>query len=211
MLDFFQLYYGIVLFSKKTEIMSSVHVICIKERSHSVSNFLQGKFPRSPLLGFLLHTQSIPHLPSKCLGNVFTLEQHKLRGFLDRITPAIVPGLSQEHSQSLWAALRVTGWNHNTGFRAAQSCLSTAQTSWWQSPKGVLQPWVHSSLKDINWWRVTCWWVRIYCFPQERPGELWLSPHQSHVHRHKAPWPTWVENHAKAGRDLEQDQPIGLC
>lgn len=81
MLDFLQLYHGTVLFSKKIEIMSSIDIIYIKERSHSVSNFLRGRFPMSPLLEFLLHTHITPHFPSKCLGNVFASEQYEFRGF----------------------------------------------------------------------------------------------------------------------------------
>lgn len=98
MLDFRQLYHGTVLFSEKREIMFSIHVICIKERSTGVSSILQGRFPMRRLLEFLLHTHSTPHLPRKCLGNVFTWEHYKLREFHHRITPATMPGLSQEHS-----------------------------------------------------------------------------------------------------------------
>lgn len=41
--------------------------------------------------------------------------------------------------QPLLATATVTGWNHVTWFRAAQSCLGTGGTgpSRWQSPKGV--------------------------------------------------------------------------
>lgn len=122
-----QLYRGTVLFAEKTEIGFSIHVIFIKERSPSVSNFLQGRFLMSPLLGSLLHICGTPRLISKCLGNVFTSEQYKPRSFQHRITLAIIPGLSQE-SQPLWATATVTGWNHRMWFRAAQSCLGTGGT-----------------------------------------------------------------------------------
>lgn len=81
---------------KKTEIRLSIYVICIKERSPSVSNLLQGRFLMSPLLGVFVAHMRHPTF-DHCLGNIFTSEQYKPRGFQHRITLAITPGLSQEH------------------------------------------------------------------------------------------------------------------
>lgn len=96
MLDFL-LNHGTVLLSKKTAIMPTVRVFCLKERSHSVSNSLQGRFPMSLLLGFLLHAHRTTYA-QKMFRQCINLRAVQTQGFQHMITPAILPGLSQEYS-----------------------------------------------------------------------------------------------------------------
>lgn len=142
MLDFL-LNHRTVLFSKKTAIMSSIHVICIKE-SHSVSNFWQGRFPMSLLLGFFLHAHRTPHMPRICLGNIFPSKQYKL-GYFSTGSPQ---PLCQDYPKSTASVsnCKDDGLEPHHG---VQSCSSTAGTgpTWWQRPKGVLLPWVPTELQ----------------------------------------------------------------
>lgn len=65
MLDFLQLYHGTVLSSKKTEIMSSIHVICIKEVTVFQTSCKED-FPWAPFWGFCC-THTAPYV---CPANV---------------------------------------------------------------------------------------------------------------------------------------------
>lgn len=155
-------------------------------------------FPWASFWGFCC-THTGPHMPRKCLGNVLTSGQYKLRGFstwspqpscqdYPKSTASMSncrdDGLETHHRVQSCSELAQHSRDWTIMMAESQRCLAALSSHW---APAHWKTWTGENSQE--------WQVSIHCFDQERPGELWLSPHQSHAHRHRALWPNWVVNH----------------